>query len=125
MNIDTIKLPQEYDRRRKLTDADKEEIMRRFKEEGAGIRALARAYNVNKGLISFIVNPEQRAKQIEGAKRRRAEGRYKPTREQRTLIMREHRAHKVAVLKGIGKLRENGKPVIEPNYSPLLKDALA
>ena len=57
-----IKLVGLLDRRRKLTDEQKEEI-REKRESGKSLNMLAKEYNVSKKLILITVNPESKAKQ--------------------------------------------------------------
>lgn len=57
-----IKLVGLQDRRRKLTDEQKEEIREKHKQ-GKSLNTLAKEYNVSKKLILITVNPESKAKQ--------------------------------------------------------------
>ena len=56
-----IKLVGLQDRRRKLTDEQKAEIIR-LRDEGWSLRKLAKEFEVSKKLILLIVNPESKAK---------------------------------------------------------------
>lgn len=56
-----IKLVGLQDRRRKLTDEQKEEI-REKREQGRSLMSLAKEYNVSKALILCIVNPDSKAR---------------------------------------------------------------
>lgn len=56
-----IKLTGLQDRRRKLTDEQKVEIIR-LRDEGWSLMELARKFEVSKKLILLIVNPESKAK---------------------------------------------------------------
>lgn len=60
--IEYIKLVGLQDKRRKLTDEQKEEI-REKREQGKTLSVLAKEYNVSRTLILNIVNPEFKAKQ--------------------------------------------------------------
>jgi hypothetical protein len=91
--IDKLRVPKEKDRRRKLTDEQREEIKKKH-ESGQGIRALAREYSVDKRLIQFILFPERYEKAKKDFKERRKDGRYKPSKEERRETMRDHRAYK-------------------------------
>lgn len=51
------KVPDGYDRRVKLTPAQKEEVVELW-EDGMSIRAIARNFSVSRRLIGFIVHPE-------------------------------------------------------------------
>lgn len=91
------------DRRIRLSEQDKEEMRYRHKN-GESIHSLSKEYDVNKRSVQFVIYPEryEHAKML--ARKRRAEGRYKPTKEQQRIMMAEHRAHKRAVLERKGKL---------------------
>lgn len=56
-----IKLVGLQDRRRKLTDEQKVEIIR-LRDEGWSLMKLAKEFEVSKKLILLIVNPESKAK---------------------------------------------------------------
>ena len=59
LKVDKIKLnSQLLDRRVKLTDSDKEDVILRY-HMGDSINGLARTFNVNKRLIQFILFPER------------------------------------------------------------------
>lgn len=62
-----IKLVGLQDRRRKLTDEQKEEI-REKREQGKSLNALAKEYNVSRTLILITVNPESKTKSDKYAK---------------------------------------------------------
>ena len=51
-------IPQSLDRRRKLSDAQKDEIASRYKAGGVSMSKLAAEYGVSKKLILLIVNPD-------------------------------------------------------------------
>ena len=57
-----IKLVGLQDRRRKLTDEQKSEILRLRTEEGWRLSKLAKEYEVSKKLILLIVNPDAKKK---------------------------------------------------------------
>ena len=52
-----IKLSKEQDRRIKLTDAQRAEIIEIYSQGLIGMRPLAKKYNVSRSLIQTIVNP--------------------------------------------------------------------
>ena len=54
------KIPPELDRRIKIQKSEHDDIRKRHKE-GEAIRAIARAYGVDKRLIQFIIYPERQA----------------------------------------------------------------
>ena len=59
--VEHIKLVGLQDRRRKLTDEQKAEIIR-LRDEGWSMRKLAKKFEVSAQSILFIVNPESKAK---------------------------------------------------------------
>ncbi len=62
MKVDKMKLSQTQDRRRKLTDEQKEQIKDLYKTGEYSLNQLAQEYGVSKKLILLIVNPESKAK---------------------------------------------------------------
>ena len=84
----------QYDRRRKLTEDQKEYIKWLRNEEHLSYNQLAKMFNVSKRLITFICNPDMMAKHKERSKKYRAEGRYKPSSEEWASTIREHRRYK-------------------------------
>ena len=87
-----IKLPQEYDRRRKLTDEQKDEIKHKYSTGLYSLNNLATEYKVSKKTILLIVNPESKRKNDERIKDHWKD--YQPTTEERNKIMNEHRQYK-------------------------------
>lgn len=82
----------EDDRRRKLTDAQREEI-RTQHAQGASQRALAVSFGVSRRLISFILDPAKEAAAKTAYVERRKDGRYyNPAKH--TAQVRAHRRHK-------------------------------
>ena len=63
-----IKLPQEYDRRRKLTDEQKDEIKHKYSTGFYSLNNLTIEYKVSKKTILLIVNPESKRKNDERIK---------------------------------------------------------
>ena len=59
--VEHIKLVGLQDRRRKLTDEQKAEIIR-LRDEGWSLRKLAKEFEVSTQSILFIVNPKSKAK---------------------------------------------------------------
>lgn len=97
---DKTRLPEEYDRRRKLTEEQKDEIRHKYSTGLYSLRGLAKEYKVSKNTILFIVNSESKRKNDERIKDHWKD--YRPTKEERNKIMREHRAYK-------NKLHKEGK----------------
>lgn len=60
-DINNIKFIGLQDRRRKLTDEQKAEIIR-LRDEGWSMRKLAKEFEISAQSILFIVNPESKAK---------------------------------------------------------------
>lgn len=92
------KLPENLDRRIRVQKSEYEIIKSKYKD-GQSIHSLARDYAVNKRLIQFILFPERLEHHKMLQKKRRLDGRYKPSKEKWALTMREHRAYKKSVLK--------------------------
>lgn len=113
-----IKLPKEFDRRIKLSDEQRAEIREKYKTGFYSQRQLAKEYNVSRRLITFILDDEKKAKCAEQFKERRKDGRYKPTKEERAAIQREHRRYKYSLYKkGLLKLAAENK--IKESEKPL------
>lgn len=94
-----LKLAPDQDRRRKLTDEQKEEIKRIYAEGKVGQRPLAKQFGVSRSAIQLIVNPERAKAVKERAKQHWRD--YKPTKEEWAAIKREHRRYKQSLyLKG-------------------------
>ena len=88
------KLSPDQDRRIKLNDKQREEIRKKYTTGMYSQRNLAEEYGVSRRLITFILDPDKAKKNAEQLKQRRADGRYKPTKEEWAAIMREHRQYK-------------------------------
>jgi hypothetical protein len=87
-----IRLNEHQDRRRKLTDAQREEIRQIYAKGGIGTGTLAKQYGVSKSTVQVIVNPKiaERHRQ-----RMREHWRdYRPSKEEWAATMREHRHYK-------------------------------
>jgi len=89
-----IKLNPNQDRRIKLNDKQREEIREKYTTGMYSQRNLAEEYGVSRRLITFILDPDKAKKNAEQLKQRRADGRYKPSKEKWAAIMREHRQYK-------------------------------
>lgn len=64
-----IYLPTEYDRRKKLTEAQRTEIIEKYKSSRTTYRALAEEYGCSPSTIATIVNPAAKLKQQECSRR--------------------------------------------------------
>lgn len=89
-----IRLPQELDRRRKLTEEQKEEIRHKYNTGLYSQRQLAAEYGVSRRLIVFIIHPDRYERNKELLKERKKDGRYQPTKEEWAKTVREHRRYK-------------------------------
>ena len=87
-----IKLPQTKDRRRKLTDEQKEEIRLIYAEGKIGTRPLAKQFGVSRSLIQIIINPD-RAEAIKQRNREHWRD-YRPNKEEWAKTIKEHRRYK-------------------------------
>lgn len=92
------KLPPELDRRRKLSDEQKDEIKHKYSTGSYSLNGLAKEYNVSKKTVLLIVNPESKRKNDERIKEHWKD--YVPTKEERNATMRKHRAYKHKILGG-------------------------
>ncbi len=85
-------IPEEYDKRVKLTAETRKEIYEIYHAGGYSSRQLARIYGVSKSRVLQIVNPELEKRVKE---RRKLNGdRYKESTSQRRETMRMYRMHK-------------------------------
>lgn len=87
---ENIKLGQ-YDRRRKLTEDQKEEIKHKYSTGLYSHRSLAAEYKVNKSTIAIIVNPK-RAEQVK--QRMKEHWKDYVDREELTVAQRKRRRYK-------------------------------
>lgn len=99
-----IKLSPTQDRRRKLTDEQKEEIKRIYAEEKCGTRPLAKQFGVSRSTIQVIVNPAIKQRHHDRTAKHWRD--YRPTKEEWAETMKEHRHYKQELyLKG--ELQQN------------------
>ncbi len=87
-----LKLAPTQDRRRKLTDEQKEEIKRLYATGLVGQRPLAKQFGVSRSLIQIIVNPEIAEKKKQRIKEHWRD--YRPTKEEWAETIKEHRHYK-------------------------------
>lgn len=87
-----IKLPEQYDRRRKLTEIQKQEIKDKYSTGVYSLNALAKEYSVSKKSILLTVNPESKRKNDQRIKDHWKE--YRGSKEDWNKTMREHRHYK-------------------------------
>lgn len=96
-----------HDRRRKLTERDKQEI--RENKENLSQRGLAKKYGVSRRMIVFVLFPERQKKNYEDRVARGGSKQYYD-REKHTQTIREHRQYKQELFKnGEIKLKEDKK----------------
>lgn len=95
VDTDRIKLSDTQDRRRKITDEQREEI-RTLYANGRSIRSIARQYCVYPRTISVICKPETRAALHEYTKEHWRE--FQQPKERRTAAIRETRRYRHRVL---------------------------
>lgn len=98
-----IKLPAELDRRRKLSEADRMEIVRRYNAGGYTMRALAAEYGVSHKTVLLLVNPASKAVSDRYIKEHWKDFQQRGDEWNRTV--REHRHYKNELLKK-GKISE-------------------
>lgn len=63
-------IPKNHDKRRKLSDEDKNDIKQLYDRGSFSQRELARLYNVSRRLIQFIIDPNKHAENLERRKER-------------------------------------------------------
>jgi len=104
MVIDDKRVPQQYDKRRKLEPEDRAEIERLYKAGGVSQRQLARRYGVSRRLIQFYAMPEKHEEQKEKYKERQQRGDHESqnSAKKRRDYMRVHRAHKRELIRNGG-----------------------
>ena len=98
-----IKLPEQLDRRRKLTEEQKQEIREKYGTGFYSLNGLAKEYSVSKKLILITVNPDSKAKSDNRIKEHWRD--YAASKEERAEIMKEHRHYKQELYKS-GKIKK-------------------
>ena len=83
------------DNRRKVTDAQREEIVKLYKAGGISQRALGIKYGVSKRSVQFILDPEKLVRN----RMLRTPEKIKEYNRNHTVDMRVHRAHKAELLR--------------------------
>lgn len=81
------------DRRVKLTDEDKQNIIKEYESGDISITSLAKKYSVSKRLIQFTLFPERREKAKQDFLERQKDGRYY-NKEKHNEYMKTHRDYK-------------------------------
>lgn len=98
--LDKLKLGEEFDRRRKLSEEQKKKIRKDYKTGLYSHRQLAEQYGVSKSLIGIITN-EERMRKV--SQRIKDHWRDYSDREEHTKAIRKTRAYKKLLLE-TGKL---------------------
>ncbi|MDR2044863.1 MAG: hypothetical protein LBQ15_10995 [Clostridium sp.] len=94
-----IRLAENQDRRRKLTQEQKDEIVALYATGKHSLRSLGRQFGVDRTYMKILVNPD-RAETVKNRIKEHWHD-YVPSKEQRNEIMREHRQYKHSLyLKG-------------------------
>ena len=94
--VDNLTVGEKYDRRRKLTNEQYEEIRHKYATGKYSYNSLAKEYNVSKKLICIIINPESKRKSDERMKEHWAD--YRANKDQQKENMRKYRAYKRKLL---------------------------
>jgi len=89
---ESIRLQGLQDRRRKLTDKQKEMIKERYATGAWSLNKLANEFGVSKKTVLLLVNPDSADKAKEYRKENWRE--FQRTKEERTKATREHRRYK-------------------------------
>lgn len=92
-----LRIPPEQDRRRKLSDEQKDDI-RGLHKLGWSQRQLAKHYAVSRRLIQFIVDPEAEKRAKEAFRERQKDGRYHDPK-RHTEAVRSTRRHRQELFK--------------------------
>lgn len=87
-----MRLPETKDRRRKLTEEQKEQIRSIYATGICGMRPLAKQFGVSRSTIQVIVNPTRAEKVRQRIKEHWRD--YVPSKEERARIQKEHRHYK-------------------------------
>lgn len=85
----------QYDKRIKLTDDDKEEIISRF-EHGESMRSLSRSFKVDRQTIKYTIFKDYKERFY---KSNRERSKPEIEKEKRNEYMRKHRQHKQKLFK--------------------------
>lgn len=97
-----IKLPEGKDRRKKLSDKDREYIVE-FHNSGCSIREIARRYQVSRRLVQFVVFPERQKRNLELREERGGSKLYYDKKKHREYV-KQHRQYKKTVLEQENKI---------------------
>lgn len=99
--VEHIKLSESQDRRRKLTDDDRAEIIRLYGGDGYSQRELARKFGVSRRLITYTLYPERLEEHSRIYKEEKRHLRYYD-KEKHRVYMKKHRRYKQTMITGRG-----------------------
>lgn len=95
MNLTKIKIAgTQYDRRRKLSEEQKQEIRNIYAKGGVSMASLAKQFGVSRSMISLIVDREKLERVRAIGRIARAQGKYRKTPEEAKKYAEEHKAYK-------------------------------
>lgn len=77
VKVDQMKLPEHLNKRKKLTDIDKEKIREIYKAGSTSTRQLAKEYGVDRRAIQYAIYPERYEEAKKRGKEKRLQGYYK------------------------------------------------
>lgn len=99
MIIDQYRVPRTIgiDKRIKLTEVDKQQILKLYNDGLLSQRKLALFYNVSRRTIAFIIDPTKKERCKEQFKERQADGRYY-NKDKNRIYRQKHREHKKELL---------------------------
>lgn len=102
MQLRELKLPKEFDRRRKLTDEQKNEIIRLHKQKKMSYRELMNKFNVSHMMIYRTLHPEKNKEHENNKKLKYAKNPKKYDRKLKSKRDKEYRKYKKKTLEEIG-----------------------
>lgn len=102
--IDKIKLPEQFDKRKKLTEQDKNTIRKLYKETKHTYRSLAELYGVVFGTIQTTVDEKRRIKNLAIARKYQKRNREELNKKKKGTLMDLRYRKKELILKGKIKL---------------------
>lgn len=87
-----------YDRRRKLTEEQKQEIRRIREADGMSQAALAQMFGVSKRLVQLILDPEKEKIAKQRYAERAKDGRYAKSKAEAAAIYREYKERRQTLI---------------------------
>ena len=104
--VDRYAVGQEHDKRRKLTEEEKEEIRELYTKGGWSHKTLSERYKVSKSLITIVLNPNRAEKVKNRVKEHWRD--YQQHGKEWAETMQKHRRHKKELLETGEKLPDMG-----------------